>query len=249
MTDNAFTRTEMLIGKEAMQNIRQSTVMIVGLGAVGGYVLEILARAGIENFILIDFDEFELSNLNRQIIATEETVGMKKTDAAIQRINAINPSAKITALDMFVNSQTIPQIIEYKPDIIIDAIDALNPKCDLLQACSENNIFCISSMGAALKTDISKIKYGKLSDTKNCALAKFVRKRLKHRNIDIKKINCVFSDEQKQNLPTAINKNSPNDTSIIGRHRNIIGSLPSITAAFGINIAHQTIFYLISKKK
>ena len=104
-------------------------------------------------------------------------------------------------------------------------------------------------MGAALKTDISKIKYGKLSDTKNCALAKFVRKRLKHRNIDIKKINCVFSDEQKQNLPTAINKNSPNDTSIIGRHRNIIGSLPSITAAFGINIAHQTIFYLISKKK
>lgn len=247
MSDKRFTRTQMLLGAEGIKKLNKSKVMIIGLGAVGGYVLEALARSGIENFVLIDFDKFEESNINRQILALTETIGIEKIEVAKQRVLSINPKANVETINIFVNNDTIDNILQYNPDFVVDAIDALNPKCCLIQTLIERKIPFISSMGAALKTDPSKIKLGNLSNSKNCSLAKFVRKRLRKRQIDISKIRCVWSEEQ-TNLPEQAIEFDNNDNST-GRIRHTLGSLPTITAIFGLTIANDIILRLSEYKK
>lgn len=247
MSDKRFTRTQMLLGAEGIKKLNKSKVMIIGLGAVGGYVLEALARSGIENFVLIDFDKFEESNINRQILALTETIGIEKIEVAKQRVLSINPKANVETINIFVNNDTIDNILQYNPDFVVDAIDALNPKCCLIQTLIERKIPFISSMGAALKTDPSKIKLGNLSNSKNCSLAKFVRKRLRKRQIDISKIRCVWSEEQ-TNLPEQAIEFNNNDNST-GRIRHTLGSLPTITAIFGLTIANDIILRLSEYKK
>ena len=242
MSDKRFSRTKMLLGENRMQKLQDRKVMIIGLGAVGGYVLEGLSRAGIKNFILVDFDSFDETNINRQILATTETIGKKKVEAAKARVLSINPQATVKIKDIFVNSENIPDLLSEHPDMVIDAIDALNPKCDLIEALSRMSIPFISSMGAALKTDASKIKYGNLSNTKNCSLAKFVRKRLRKRDIDISNIKCVWSEEQIILPESALEL--PEEVSETGRARHTLGSLPTITAIFGLTIANQAILQL-----
>jgi tRNA A37 threonylcarbamoyladenosine dehydratase len=247
MSDKRFSRTQMLLGVEGIKQLNNAKVMIIGLGAVGGYVLEALARSGIGHFILVDFDKFEESNINRQILALDETLGMKKIDVAKQRVLSINPSAQIETVDIFVNNDTIDMILQYSPDFVVDAIDALNSKCCLIQTLTEQKIPFISSMGAALKTDPSKIKIGKLSNSKNCSLAKFVRKRLRKRNVDLSQIKCIWSEEQTDLPEQAIEfDNTDNST---GRIRNTLGSLPTITAIFGLTIANDIILTLSGYKK
>ncbi len=245
--DERFLRTKLLLGEEAMTKLHQATVMIVGLGAVGGYALEAIARSGVGRLILVDFDSFDATNVNRQILALTSTIGQKKIEAARQRVAEINPSCKVETLDMFVNAENLPTLFEHKADLVVDAIDALNPKCCLMEELWRRNIPFISSMGAALKIDISHIRYAKLSSSKNCGLAKFIRKRLKKRGVDISSINCVFSDEQVDLPETAIISNmdeqNPN-----GRARNTLGSLPTITAVFGLTIANRAILYLSGKQ-
>ena len=172
MSDERFARTQMLLGEEGIKKLNKSKVMIIGLGAVGGYVLEALARSGVENFVLVDFDKFEKSNINRQILAVNETIGEKKTEVAKKRVLSINPTAKVELIDIFVNNDTIDEILRHNPDFVVDAIDALNPKCCLIQTLVERQMPFISSMGAALKTDTSKIKIGNLNNSKNCSLLK-----------------------------------------------------------------------------
>lgn len=242
MADSRFVRTEMLLGKKALDNLAKAKVMVVGLGAVGGYCLEALARAGVGNFVLVDFDKFEISNINRQVLATEKTLGRKKTEVAKERIAEINPNAKVEIRDVFVNAISIDELLEEKVDFVIDAIDALNPKCDLMEALYLRDIDFISSMGAALKTDVSKIKQGALSNSKNCSLAKFVRKRLRKRGLEISKINAVWSDEQVDVPESALVKGEENIAS--GRVRHTLGSLPTITAIFGFVIANYVILKL-----
>ena len=246
MTNNRFVRTQMLLGEQAMKNLAKTKIMLIGLGAVGGYVLEGLARAGVGNFVLVDFDSFEESNINRQILATTETLGQKKIEVAKNRVLSINPKANVETRDIFVNAETIEDLLACKPDFVIDAIDALNPKCDLIQALYIKQLPFISSMGAALKTDVSKIRYCNLSNSKNCSLAKFVRKRLRKRGIDIAKIKCVWSDELVDLPDTALDM--PVNVSEMGRVRHSLGSLPTITAIFGLVIANQTILELSSSK-
>ena len=246
MVDNKFARTQMLLGEDGLIKLKNSKIMIVGLGAVGGYVLEALARSGVGNFILVDFDKFEESNINRQILALNETIGLKKTEVAKQRVLSINQNANVETIDMFVNNDTIDELLNYNPDFVVDAIDALNPKCCLMQALTERNIPFISSMGAALKTDTSKIKLGNLSNSKNCSLAKFVRKRLRRRDIDISKIKCVWSEEQ-INLPDNAIELVESEAST-GRERHTLGSLPTITAIFGLTIANEVILKLSEYK-
>ena len=247
MSDERLTRTKMLLGENGINKLKASKIMIIGLGAVGGYVLEALARSGIGNFILVDFDKFEESNINRQILALSETIGLKKTDVAKQRVLSINPKANVETIDVFVNNETIDEILKYNPDFVIDAIDTLNPKCCLIQTLNERNIPFISSMGAALKTDPSKIKIGNLSNSKNCSLAKFVRKRLRKRNIDISQIRCVWSEEQAELPSQAIEFDNEDQSN--GRIRHTLGSLPTITAIFGLTIANDIILNLSEYKK
>lgn len=240
MVDERFLRTQLLLGEEGLNKLHNSKVMIIGLGAVGGYALEALARAGIGHLVLVDFDTFDLTNINRQILATTSSVGRKKIDVAKERVLDINPACMVETKDLFVNAETLPQLLSEPIDFVIDAIDALNPKCCLIEALYQQEIPFLSSMGAALKSDPSCIHLGRLSDTKNCGLSKFIRKRLKKRGIDLKKIFCVSSDEQVDLPETAIicNEDEENPN---GRKRNTLGSLPTITAIFGLTIANQVI--------
>lgn len=232
-------RTEMLLGREGMQKLKDATVMIVGLGAVGGYALEAVARAGVGHLVLVDFDVFEESNINRQILALGSTIGRKKTEVARERVREINPDCRVEIVDMFVNAETLPALLERKVDYVIDAIDALNPKCCLMEELYNRGLPFVSSMGAALKSDPSCIRCAPLSSSKNCGLAKFIRKRLRKRGVNISSITSVFSDEQ-VNLPdTAIQMFET--AAPEGRARNTMGSLPTITAIFGLTLANYVI--------
>ncbi len=246
--NDRFLRSRMLLGDEAMSRLQNSTVMIVGLGAVGGYALEGLSRSGVGRLILIDFDVVETSNINRQILALSSTLGQNKTDAARARVLDINPSCEVITRNLFVNQDTIGEVLDFKPDFVIDAIDALNPKCLLIEELWKHHIPFISSMGAALKQDSSKIVYGRLSQTQNCPLAKFVRKRLKHRGVRLNEIWCVSSTEQATYPESALSMEDDGACVASGRQRHSLGSLPTITAIFGLTAANEAIKRLIQKE-
>ncbi len=247
LNSRRFMRTGLLLGEEGLRRLHEASVMVVGLGAVGGYALEGLARAGVGRLILVDFDTFDETNINRQILALTSTIGKKKTDVAAQRVKEINPDCVVETKDIFVNTDTIEDLLREPVDFVVDAIDALNPKCCLMQTLQEKGIPFISSMGAALKSDPSFIRLGALSRTKNCGLAKFIRKRLKKRGVDINKITCVSSEEQ-VNLPETAIMESEDKTRESGRIRNTLGSLPTITAIFGLTIANAVIKQLTANK-
>ena len=242
-----LTRTRMLLGDKGLSRLQNAAVMVVGLGAVGGYALEALARSGIGRLVLVDFDVFDESNINRQILALTSTVGQKKTEVARRRVLDINPDCIVETRDMFVNADTLPQLLDIPVDFVVDAIDALNPKCCLMEALYERGIPFISSMGAALKTDPSFIKCGTLSASKNCGLAKFIRKRLRKRGLEISRINCVYSDEQVCLPETALTFDG--DDVSAGRVRHTLGSLPTITAIFGLTIANYVITSLSGHRR
>ena len=242
-----LTRTRMLLGDEGLSRLQNAAVMVVGLGAVGGYALEALARSGIGRLVLVDFDVFDESNINRQILALTSTVGQKKNEVARRRVLDINPDCIVETKDMFVNADTLPQLLDIPVDFVVDAIDALNPKCCLMEALYERGIPFISSMGAALKTDPSFIKCGTLSASKNCGLAKFIRKRLRKRGLEISRINCVYSDEQVCLPETALAFDG--DDASAGRVRHTLGSLPTITAIFGLTIANYVITSLSGHRR
>lgn len=247
LNSRRFMRTGLLLGEEGLRRLHEASVMVVGLGAVGGYALEGLARAGVGRLILVDFDTFDETNINRQILALTSTIGKKKTDVAAQRVKEINPDCVVETKDVFVNTDTIEDLLREPVDFVVDAIDALNPKCCLMQTLQEKGIPFISSMGAALKSDPSFIRLGALSKTKNCGLAKFIRKRLKKRGVDINKITCVSSEEQ-VNLPETAIMESEDKPQESGRIRNTLGSLPTITAIFGLTIANAVIKQLTANK-
>lgn len=229
-------RTGLLLGAQGIEHLQQATVMVVGVGAVGGYALEAIARSGVGHLILVDFDVFDETNINRQILALGSTVGRKKIEVAKERVLDINPDCKVEVRDVFVNSDTLPTLLAEKVDFVIDAIDSLNSKCCLIEALQARGIPFISSMGAALRTDTSFIKLGSLDKTKNCGLAKHLRQRLRRRGVDIKKVRCVYSDEpaDERRKQAVVANDDP-------EKRNVLGSLPTITAIFGLMIANEAI--------
>lgn len=234
MTDDRFIRTKALLGEEGLQKLKDSVVMIVGLGAVGGYALEAIARSGVGHLILVDFDRFDLSNINRQILALSSTIGEKKTEAALKRVIEINPKCEVELEDVYVTNENINKILDRKIDFVIDAIDSISSKCELITTLQEKKIPFISSMGAALKTDVSCIKTGRLSQTINCKMARCIRQNLKKRGVKMDEIVCVFSTEQYILPENAVTANPEGG-------KNILGSLPTITAIFGLTMAHYVI--------
>jgi tRNA A37 threonylcarbamoyladenosine dehydratase len=225
-------------------------VAVIGLGAVGGYVAEGLARAGVGRLTLVDFDTVQPSNINRQLLALDSTVGEPKVNAAKERIHQINPACLVDALQLFADSETIEQIIAEKPDVIIDAIDSLNPKVQVLSAAVKNTITVFSSMGAALRTDPSQIKTGDISETRNCPLARRLRKRLRGLGID-HGIFCVYSTEPVDfsYQPPAADEDETNPLAKRGRKRVTLGSLPTLTGIFGLILANKAIMHLAGTKK
>ena len=235
-----FFCIELLLGKEKLKKIRASSVTVIGLGAVGGYCVEALARAGVGHLRLIDFDTIKKSNLNRHILALASTIGKSKAVLAKDRVLEINPSCEVEAIEAFAAAETIDELLDNTPDLVIDAIDSLGPKAQVLMACREKNIPVISSMGAATRVDPSAIRFGDLLDTTHCPLAKNLRAKLKKEHIG-RGIMCVYSAEVR-NLSAIDSQNIiGEDDYKRGRKRSKLGSLPTITGIFGLVIAHHAI--------
>ena len=245
-----FSRTRCFLGEKKFDLLQQASVTIVGLGAVGGYAAEGLARAGIGRLRLIDFDTIQPSNINRQILALENSIGQAKVDVAKRRISLINPECRVEALQIFAAEETLNEILAPEPDILIDAIDSLNPKVQLLAGAHKRGISTYSSMGAALRTDPGKIKTGDIMTSNHCPLAKHVRNRLRRQGIE-GGIQCVYSTER-----VDFNYQGPEKTEQPaspyedrGRKRNVLGSLPTITGIFGLILANEVILHLTQTKK
>lgn len=187
-------RTLLLIGRGNLEKIRNSHVAVFGLGGVGGYALEAIARAGIGTITIVDYDKIEPSNLNRQILSSKETIGLLKVDVAEKRILSINPSAKVYKYSLFIDQQTLPIITNPLPQYAIDAIDTVPSKVELLKYLHDHNIFTVSCMGAGFRLNPLAVRYDDISKTHTCPLARSIRNELK--KIGIKKgILCVFSIE------------------------------------------------------
>ncbi len=239
---NRFSRLSALLGEERIRTLKKRSVTIVGIGAVGGFATEALARSGIGTLKLVDFDTIEPSNINRQILALETSIGEKKVDAAHKRIQQINPACRVQIEHVFARNETIDRILQPRPDLLIDAIDSLNPKTDLIAKACKEQIPIISSMGAALRTDPGKIMYGDLFTSHGCPLAKHLRKRLRRRGID-RGVPCVYSHE-KVNFNYERGSAEFEENTGQGRSRNILGSMPTIPGIFGLIIANQAILAL-----
>jgi len=178
-----YSRTELLVGPDGMARLRQAHVAVVGLGGVGSYAAEALARAGIGRLTLADFDQISASNLNRQLFALRSTVGQPKTITAAARLRDINPEAAIIEARDFVDEETVGALLDGGMSHVIDAIDTVRAKVALLAAAHQRGLRVVSCMGAANKLDPLGIKVGDLSRTRDCPLAKAVRLRLRARGI------------------------------------------------------------------
>lgn len=225
--EDIYQRTEILIGNENMQKIKNAKVCICGIGGVGSYTLEALARIGVGDIMIVDNDNVDITNINRQIIATVDNVGNSKVEEAKKRINKINPEVKINAIQTYISKDNINEYITPDLDYVVDAIDSIEAKIALIKRCKELNIKVISSMGMANKLDPLKIKVADISKTEVCPLARVIRKKLKEEKI--KKVKTVFSTE------TAIKTDSK-----------VLGSVSFVPSAAGIIIASEVVKDLIS---
>ena len=189
-----FSRTELLLGKEAMEKLSDTRVAVFGVGGVGGYVCEALGRSGVGAFDLIDDDKVCLTNLNRQIIATRKTVGKYKADVMKERILEINPDADVRIFKCFFLPENADEFPFEEYDYIVDAVDTVTAKIALVMRAKEKGIPMISSMGAGNKLDGSQFKVADIYKTKVCPLAKVMRRELKKRGV--KKLKVVYSEEK-----------------------------------------------------
>ena len=191
---NQFSRTELLIGKEGIEKLQNAKVAIFGVGGVGSFVVEGLVRAGIGNFIIVDDDKICLTNLNRQIIATRKTIGKYKVDVAKERILEINSNAKVETYQEFYMPGSNSNILTKDLTYVVDCIDTVTAKIDLVVNCKKLEIPIISSMGTGNKLDPSRFEITDIYKTSICPLAKVMRKELRKRNIDSLKV--IYSKEE-----------------------------------------------------
>ncbi len=190
---NQFSRTEMMFGKEGMEKLQNARVAVFGIGGVGGYTVEALARAGIGRLDIIDDDKVCLTNINRQLIATRKTVGKYKVDVMKDRILEINPKAEVTTYQCFYTPETSDQFDFSQYDYIVDAIDTVSGKIEMVLRAKEKNVPIISCMGAGNKLDPTKFEVTDIYKTSVCPLAKVMRRELKVRGIQ--KLKVVYSRE------------------------------------------------------
>jgi len=229
------TRTEILVGSDGLERIRGTSVVLAGCGAVGGYALEGLVRAGFGKIRVVDHDVFSDSNLNRQILATTDTLGRPKVEVACERARAINPDIDVEGIDMLLTEDNAPEVLEGDFDILVDAIDTVRNKVALLRCASQTGIVTFSSMGAALHLDTQAVRVAPLMKTSVCPLAAAVRKSL--RDCDTSRIAAVYSIE-----PPAV---TPTDRDDHGK--SVLGSLPTVPAVFGMTLANEAIKWTLSR--
>lgn len=241
-----FSRTELLLGKEAMERLKGARIAVFGVGGVGGYVCEALVRSGVGEFDLIDDDKVCLTNLNRQIIATRKTVGKYKTDVMKERILEINPDAKVNTHKCFFLPENADEFPFEDYDYIVDAVDTVTAKIALVMKANEMDIPIISSMGAGNKLDASQFKVADIYKTKVCPLAKVMRRELKKRGV--KKLKVVYSEEQPtrpvEDMAISCRTNCicpPGAEHKCTERRDIPGSVAFVPSVAGLIIAGEVI--------
>lgn len=233
-----FSRTELLLGEESMDKLNKARVAIFGIGGVGGYVCEALVRSGIRSFDLIDDDKVCLTNLNRQIIATHKTIGQYKVDVMKERMLDINPEADVRVYRSFFLPENADQFPFSEYDYVIDAVDTITAKIELVMKCQEMNIPIISSMGAGNKLEGSAFRVADIYKTKMCPLAKVMRRELKQRGV--KQLKVVYSEEQ----PISPEMESEEET----KRRSTPGSLAFVPSVAGLIMAGEVVKDLTGKK-
>ena len=231
-----FSRTQLLLGKDALEKLNKATVAVFGLGGVGGYTVEALARSGVGNLELIDHDTISLTNINRQILATHSTVGMDKAEAAKARVLDINPEIAVTAHKVFYGPDTASLFDFSQYDYVVDAIDTVTGKLALITAAQTAGTPIISSMGTGNKLDPSRFQIADISKTSVCPLARIMRKECAKRGI--KHLKVLFSTEDPLS-PDAVTEELPE-----GR-RSLPGSVAYVPSVAGLMIAGEVIKDLI----
>lgn len=228
--ENEFTRTELLIGSEGLNRLRKASVMVLGIGGVGSHCIEALARSGVGKLILVDHDRVSVSNINRQSIAMQSTVGQYKTRVMKAKIKDISPQTEVVTYECFVLPENIDEIFEQKPDYIIDAIDTVTAKLALIQRAAAWGLPVISSMGTGNKLHAELFEITDISKTSVCPLCKVMRRELRARGIEHLKV--LYSPEK----PVKAEK---------GRNRPVLGSVSFVPPVAGLLIAGEVIRELV----
>jgi len=238
MDKDWLERTELLIKEDGLAKLNKANVLIVGLGGVGSFAAEFLARTGIGNMTIVDGDTVDITNINRQLPALHSTVGKNKVDVVSERLLDINPKLNLKKINEFLNPERMDEVLDSETfDYILDCIDSVTPKLFLMKAAKKRKIKIVSSMGAGGKIDPTKVVVRDISKTRNCYLAKILRKRLKKENIN-KGIRCVFSNELQ-------NEDSLKMTDGSNYKRSFYGTISYIPAIFGLYAASEVITHLI----
>ncbi len=227
-------RTELLLGEEKMSRIRNSHVLVVGLGGVGAYAAEMICRAGVGRMTIVDADTVQPTNINRQLPAVHSTLGLTKAEVLAARYKDINPDIELTVLPVYLKDENIPDLLDAaKYDFIVDAIDTISPKCYLISEAMKRRIRIVSSMGAGSKSDITQVRFADLWDTYHCGLSKAVRKRLQKMGMK-RKLPVVFSTEQADPKAVLLTDDEQNKKSTCG-------TVSYMPAVFGCYLAEYVI--------
>lgn len=230
--DDQLQRTEMLLGKEALEKLRRSRVAVFGVGGVGGFAVEALARTGIGALELVDRDVVSLTNLNRQILAAHETIGRDKVDVAVERVRAIDPSIRVTGRKCFYLPETADQFDFSGYDYVVDAVDTVKAKIDIIVRATEAGVPVISSMGAGNKLDPTQFRVADIYKTSMDPLAKVLRKELRKRGV--KSLKVVYSPEK------PLTPGDPGEEPAPGK-RTTPGSIAFVPSVAGLVIAGEVV--------
>ncbi len=233
-------RAELLFKKEGLKNLKNANVLVVGVGGVGSFAAEFLARAGVGSLTIVDGDVVDITNINRQLPALHSTVGLSKIDVVGSRLLDINPELNLIKIQEFLSPERAFEIVEEKYDYVLDCIDSVTPKLNLIIGAKRKRAKIISSMGAGGKMEAAKVKVADITNTVNCMFAKTIRRRLKEYKID--KLKVVFSSEIQDERSLKMTDGSNYKKSFYGTNSYMPG-------LFGLYMAETVIRYLIKNEK
>lgn len=234
-------RTALLVQEEGLERLKKANILVVGLGGVGSYAAEFIARAGVHKMTIVDGDFFDETNKNRQLPALDSTIGQSKAKVLAARLRDINKDIEITVLEEFLSPDRAYEIVTKEFDYVLDCIDSITPKVNLIVAARRKKVKIISAMGAGGKLDVTKIKIKDISQTKNCTMARVLRKRLKERKVN-KGVKAVYSEEMQ--ISESVKK-----TDGTNFKKSYYGTISYMPAAFGLQAAAHVLNFILKDKK
>ncbi len=254
MNEHRFSRLQLLFGREGLDKLKSASVAVFGVGGVGSYAAEALARGGIGRLTLVDFDEICLTNVNRQIHALDGTIGRPKVEVMAERVAAINPACEVRPVQAFYDAEQSAKLLGSRYDFVLDCIDHITAKLHLLETCVRQQMPVISSMGAANKIDPTQVRVADIADTQKCRLARIIRKELRKRGIE-RGVKVVYSTEEFRELSgetavcaeNCICPNKDEQKWTCTDRRVILGSSSYIPPIFGLTMAGEVIRALVGE--